>query len=302
MGVITTGAHPALMWPGLKAIVGNSYKEHPLQWPDLFEQDTSDKLYEKDQRVTGLPLAPVKPEGEGVTYASTQQLYESLYTHVVYGLGFIVSMEELKFNLYMQKGKPRAQSLGFSLRQTEEIVHANIFNRAFNDSYTGGDGKEMCATDHPTPAGNQSNELDPAADISEAALEDMVIMTMNMQDDSGHRISLVPQSLHVAPANWFEANRIVKSVLQNDTANNASNVLRMLNVFPRGIMVNNYFDDADAYFIRNNCPRGTMHFSVESMSISQDNDFDTQNARTKGVIWFSCGWTDWRQWIGSGGA
>jgi hypothetical protein len=34
-------------------------------------------------------------------------------------------------------------------RVTKETVAANLYNRAHNASYTGSDGKVMCATDHP---------------------------------------------------------------------------------------------------------------------------------------------------------
>ena len=45
--LITMGMHPKAMWPGIKAWFGKDYDEFPVQWTDLFDQDTSDKSYEE---------------------------------------------------------------------------------------------------------------------------------------------------------------------------------------------------------------------------------------------------------------
>jgi hypothetical protein len=188
------------------------------------------------------------------------------------------------------------------MRQTKENVHANVYNRAFDSTYTGGDGKELICTDHTTKSGSQSNQLTVASDISESAIEDLIIQIMGALNDRGLKISLMPQSLHVHRSDWFEANRILKSVLQNDTAINATNVLRATNAIPKGIMVNHYFSDSDAWFIRTNAPRGMISYQRRAIEFTQDNDFDTENAKAKNTERYSCGWTDWRGVYGSPGA
>jgi hypothetical protein len=77
--------------------------------------------------------------------------------------------------------------LAFSFRQTKENVAANVYNRAFNTSYTGGDGKALLVTDHPSLSGNQSNTLATAADMSEASLEDMCVQVMNATNSRASR-------------------------------------------------------------------------------------------------------------------
>ena len=74
-----------------------------------------------------------------------------------------------------------------------------------------------------------------AGALSEAAVEDLCIQIMNTTNNRGLKISCLPQSLNVPTALWFEANRIYHSVLQNDTSNNAINVLRATSAFPKGI-------------------------------------------------------------------
>ena len=281
---------------------GRQYDEHATEWTDLFDQDTSEKAYEEDVQVTGFGLAPIKREGKGVMYDSETQGFVSRYTNIAYALGYIVTHEELKDNLYEVVSKRRSQANAFSMRQTIENVGAAIYNRAFDTNYTGGDGCCLCYATHPSVAGSWSNALTAAADISEAALEDLCIMIYGATNDKGMKINLIPQSLHVHRNDWFEANRILKSVLQNDTAVNAVNVLRALGVFPKGIKMNHYFTDSDAIFIRTNAPRGMIAYEREVMPLQQDNDFDTMSAKAFSYERRSFGWTDPRAVYGSAGA
>lgn len=293
-GIITTGAHPKALWPGVQAWFGIKYDEFPEEWKDIFDEATSGKNYEEDVMSTGFGLAAVKAEGTGVTYTANSQKWLKRYVHVVYGLGYIVTEEELEDNLYKELAMKRASALAFSMRTTKEVVAANVINRATNTSYTGGDGSVLAASTHTTDAGSQSNILSPAADLSEAAIEDTVVMVMTAKNNDGLQIALQPRSLHIHPNDWFEANRILKSVLQNWTANNAVNVLNMANTIPEGPKINHYFTDTDQFFIKTNCPDGFKMLTRRARKFTQDNDFDTENAKAKATERYSVGWTDWR--------
>lgn len=301
-GIITTGNHPKALWPGVKRWWGRTYDEHPVEYKDLFDIDTSDKAYEEDVELTGFGLAPVKPEGDSVSYDSEVQGATKRYTHVVYGLGWICTREEMEDNQYAVVSKRRTQALAFSMRQTEEIVCANVYNRGFTAAFSGADGKEWFATDHPTLSGNQSNELSVAADLSEASIEDMLIQIMEAKNSRGLKISLIGQKLIIPPSLSFEATRILKSTLQNDTSNNAVNALRASGMLPKGHVVNHYLTDPDAWFIRTNAPAGATRYNRRATEFDKDNDFDTQNAKAKATMRFAVGWTDWRGAYASPGA
>ena len=267
----------------------------------MFDVVTSDKAYEEDVEITGFGLAPVKSEGGGITYDTEQQGTIQRYTHVAYALGYIVTYEELRDDLYEIVSKRRAQAIAFSMRQTTENICSNVYNRAFNSTYTFGDGQSLISASHPTMAGNQSNLLTTAADLSEVAIEDLVIQIMGTTNSRNLQVSNMPQSLHIARANWFEANRILNSVLQNDTANNAINVLRANGTFPKGIKMNHYFASSTAWFIRTNIPHGMTYFERERMTFDTDNDFDTKNARAAAYMRFSAASTDFRGIYGTAG-
>lgn len=301
MATITTGAHPKALWPGIKAWWGRSYNEHVPEYPDLFEIDTSDKAYEEEVEITGFGLAPVKPQGKQIYYDVEVQGPVSRFTHVAYALGYIVTFEELRDDLYEVVGKRRAQQLAFSMRQTKENILAAVYNQGFNASFPGADGVALFSSAHPTLSGNQSNLLTTAADLSEVAVEDLCIQVMQTTNNRGLKISALPQSLNIPVQLWFEANRILHSVLQNDTANNAINVLRATAAFPKGIRANHYFTSSTAWFIRTNIPRALQYFERDKITFDQDNDFDTKNAKAACYERYSGFWADWRGAFGTPG-
>ena len=301
MAVITTGSHPKALWPGVYAWFGAKYNEHPQQYTRLFDIKSSSKNYEELVEQTGFGLAPVKAEGSSTAYDSHAQGVTARGTNVAYSLGYIVTREEKADNLYSEVSMQRAASLAFSMAQTRENVGANVYNRAFNSSYTGGDGKELCATDHGSLAGDQSNELATAADLSEASLEDLTIQIMDAKNSKGLKISLQPKMLIVPTALVYDAQRILESTLQSGTANNDVNALRSMSIIPE-VVVNNYLTDSDAWFIRTNAPSGLCWFDREPVQFSKDEDFDTDNAKAKAYMRFVPFWGDWRGLYGTPGA
>jgi len=302
-GVINTGTHPKLLWPGIHAIWGQVYDAHPTEYSDLYDMDTSTKAYEQDVQVTGFGLAPIKGQGQGISYDSEQQGWVTTYAHIAYALGYIVTYEELQDNQYKEVSMRRAKANAFSINQTAENVAALIYNDGFTGTYfTTADGQPLISAAHVNASGGTfSNALTPGADLSEASLEDIKIQIMNATNDRGLKIAVMPKSLHIAPQEFYNANRILKSVLQNDTANNAINVLKATNAFPEGIKVNHYFTNPSAWFVRTNIPNGMTFFWRCKPEFDQDNDFDTKNAKAATYMRFSVGATDPRGIFGSNG-
>lgn len=302
-GVINTGTHPKLLWPGIHAIWGQVYDAHATEYTDLYDVDSSTKAYEQDVQVTGFGLAPVKGQGQSISYDSEQQGWVTTYAHIAYALGYIVTYEELQDNQYKEVSMRRAKANAFSINQTTENVAALIYNDGFTGTYfTTADGQPLISAAHVNASGGTfSNALTPGADLSEASLEDINIQIMNATNDRGLKIAVMPRSLHIAPQEFYNANRILKSVLQNDTANNAINVLKATNAFPEGIKVNHYFTNPSAWFVRTNIPNGMTFFWRNRPEFDQDNDFDTKNAKAATYMRFSVGATDPRGIFGSNG-
>lgn len=302
-GVINTGSHPKLLWPGVYTTWGQVYDQHTKEYTDLYDVKSSDRAYEQGVQVTPFGLAPVKAQGAPVTYDGELQGVVSTYTHVAYALGYIVTFEEMRDNLYKEVATRRAEANAFSMNQTVENIAAFPYNNAFSTTYfTTADGAALVSTSHVNATGgNFSNALSPAADLSEAALEDLTIQIMGAQNDTGLLINIMPESLHISRQEWYNANRILQSVLQSGTANNDINVLKATNAFPKGIKMNHYFNSPHAWFIRTNAPNGMTFFWRDEPMFDQDNDFDTKNAKAASYMRLSVGCTDPRGIFGSNG-
>jgi len=284
-GVITTGSFAKLMRPGLKGLFQISYNRYN-QWKDLYpNKTTSDKNYEEYAGFQGLGYAAIKPEGSPVVYASMQQGFIPRLTNVTVALGYMITREARDDNQYMQPAKAMAKALGVSGGQTKEVLGANIYNRAFDSNYVFADGVQLCSTAHPTKSGATfANKLATDADLSEAAIEQSVIDIANLIDENGLRIQVRPQKLIVANGNQFEATRILKSNYQTATANNDVNAVVNMGVIPDGWAINNYLTDTGAHgawFILTDADQGMTYQERQAAEFTDDNDFDTENAKFK---------------------
>lgn len=302
MSVINSGSFAKALWPGVNAWYGKAYSEYPVEYTALFDKYTSNRAWEEDVGVSSFGLAVQKGEGSPVSYDSERQGFITRYQHVTFALGFVITREMMEDDQYDMVGQRKAQGLAFSMRQTKEIVGANVYNRAFSGSFTGGDGVAMIANNHPNIAGGtQSNIIATAADLSEASLEQACIDIAGFTNDRGLLIAVRPQALIIPRQLMFEADRILKSDGRVGTDLNDQNVLKTMGMIPK-IVVNHYLTDQDAWFIRTNVQHGLKYFERRADAFDMDNDFDTENAKFKATSRYSFGWTDWRGIYGSAGA
>ncbi len=304
-GVITTGNLPRLLQEGVRAVFDNTYNEHDEQYGMIFEKVQSKKAFELDVQFDGFGLAPVKNEGSGIQYDSQSQGFVPKYQNLTYAKGFIVTREALEDELYDVFSK-KAKALAFSMRQTKENVGANVLNRAFNSSYTmtGGDGLQLLSASHirgPNDTSTYSNILSVGSTLSETAIEQMLIQINQATDARGLRIQLNGTRLIVPAPLCFEAERILASVLQNNTANNAVNAIKSKGMLPDGYAVNNYLTSNTSWFIRTDCPQGMIWQERQAVRFEQDNDFGTSDSRFKADERYACGWSNPRGMYGSQG-
>lgn len=301
-GVITSSSFAKLLWPGLNSIYGKAYNDYPVEWDKLFEKNTSDRAYEEDLGLSSFGLASVKTEGAPITYDTERQGFTSRYNHVVYALGFIVTREIFEDDQYGKVGAQKAKALARSMRQTKEIIGANIYNRAQTAGYTGGDGVTLLSASHPNVAGGTfSNVIATAADLSEAALEQAVIDIAGFRDDRGLLIAAKPEKLVIPYQLQFEAARILGADGRVGTDLNDPNVLKDRGIFSN-VITNHYLTDSDAWFILTNVKDGLKYFERRGDQFEMDNDFDTENAKFKATARYSFGWSDPRAIYGSAGA
>ena len=288
--------------PGLNALFGLEYDRYENQDKEIFDTESSDRAFEEEVMLGGFANASVKPEGQGVTYEDAQETFTARYTHETVALAFSLTEEAVEDNLYDKLSTRYTKALARSMANTKQVKAANVLNRAFNNSYLGGDDKELCATDHPTLSGNQKNELSTAADLNETSLEQALIDIADMKDERGLKIALRGMKLIIPVNLQFIAERLMKSSGRVGTADNDVNAIKSMGMIPQGYTVNNFLTDTDAFFIKTDSPNGLKHFTRAPIRTAMEGDFDTGNVRYKARERYSYGWSDWRGIFGSPGA
>lgn len=303
-GIIITGSFTQALRPGIDTWFGDEYKDYEPLYSKIFEVVTPDnRSYVEDAMVSGLGLMVVKDQAQGVRYDAAKQGISPRYDHVAYGLGFIITMEMLEDGLAMSKAERFTRQLKRSALKTRETIAHQTLNRAFTSGYTmtNGDGSVLCSTSHATRGGNQSNKLSVDADLSEAALEQAKIDIDATKDDRGLKVHPLVKSLIVSSSDQFNAHRILNSVGRVATADNDPNALKDMGVV-KNLVVSPYLTDSDAWFLTTDVSRGLIFNNRKDPTMTSDNDFDTENAKFKCIMRFSCGWTDFRGVYGSQGA
>ena len=295
-GTITTGNLPRLLQEGIHEIFGDKYTEREMLCMRIFDEKTSQKAFEVDVQMEGYGLASKKPEGQEVEFDTRRQGFSPKYIMSTIAKGFVVTEEAMEDNLY-EIALADAASLGKSMRVTKEIIHHNILNNGFNTAFTmpDGDGKPLFAVDHlngPSNSGTFSNRLAVASDFSEAALEDLLIQIDKAEDARAKPINLMPELLIGAPDLRFEFERVMGSVLQNDTANNAVNAVNSLGAVRQGWLTSVYLTSPTSWYIKTDCDAGLQTFTRKAITFGEDNSFTTGNARFKATERYQPGWSD----------
>ncbi len=305
MSVMNRAQFKKQLQEGLNTVFGMEYKQYPEEWRDCFNVENSSKAYEEDVLMSGLGAAVVKAEGEGVTYDSGSELWTARYMHETIALAFAITEEAVEDGLYGNLGAKYSKALARSMQHTKEVKGANVLNNGFDSNYTGGDAKELFATDHPVETGGtQSNELSTPADLSEASMESLLIQIRKAKDDRGLPISIMPERLIVPPDEEYNAIRLMKNPNRPETADRDINAARMArsSFYSKDPAVITRLTDADAWFVKTDCPDGLKHFVRKKVSRKVEGDFETGNMRYRARERYSFGWSDWRGCYASAGA
>jgi len=288
--------------PGLNALFGLEYKNYANEHADIFDSENSDRAFEEEVMLSGFGNAAVKPEGSSVNYDAATETFTARYTHETLALAFSITEEAIEDNLYDRLASRYTKALARSMANAKQVKGANVLNRAFNSSYTGGDGLELCSTAHVIVAGTFKNELSTAADLNETSLEQALVDIGVMKDERGLKIAAKGTKMVVPNDLQFVAERLLRSPGRTGTADNDINASRSMGMVPQGYVTNHYLTDSDAWFIKTDVPNGLKHFVRAPIKTAMEGDFETGNVRYKARERYSFGWSDPRGIFGSPGA
>ena len=288
--------------PGLNALFGLEYKRYENQHAEIFDTETSDRAFEEEVMLSGFANAQTKPEGSGVTFDNAQETFTARYTHETIALAFSITEEAIEDNLYDRLASRYTKALARSMANTKQVKAANVLNNAFDSSFAGGDGVELCSTVHPIIAGTFRNELATAADLNETSLEQSLIDIAAFVDERGLKIAARGMKLIIPSELQFTAERLMKSAQRVGTADNDINAINNMGMIPQGYVVNNFLTDTDAFYITTDVPNGMKYFVRAAIKTAMEGDFDTGNVRYKARERYSFGVSDYRGIFGVEGA
>lgn len=297
--IVTQGSEARLLQEGINAIATIEYKDYEMEYSKIFTTYGSEKSYELDVSLSGTGLATLKPEGDSTDYDAEKQDFATTYTHAVYSLGTIITMEAAMNNLYRDLISKSGKLLKRSLVHTDEQLAANVINNGYDSNFPLGDGVALFSTAHVLGKGGTfSNRFSVFTPLSQAAVEDATIAIEDYRDGAGLLIDARAMSLHIPRQLRYTADRILASRFEPNSANNAINPVAQ--IFPQGSHVNHRFTSATEWLIKTDVEDGFKIFNRMDYTFEQDNDFGTSNYRHKGMFYKSYGATDPRCAYGSG--
>jgi len=301
VAIVTQGSEARLLQEGIDAVTGIEYKDYEMEYSKIFESKGSEKAYELDVSLSGTGLATLKPEGGETAYDAEKQDWATTYTHAVYSLGTIITMEAQMNNLYRDLVSKAGKTLKRSLVHTDEQLAANVINNGYTAGATAlGDGLALFSTAHlHGKGGTWSNRFTVFTPLSQAAIEDALIAVEDYRDGANLLIDAKATCLHIPRQLRFTADRILASRFEPNTANTAT-VNPVASIFPKGYHVNHRFNTATDWFIKTDVEDGFKIFNRMGYTFETDNDFGTSNYRHKGMFYKSYGVTDPHCAYGSG--
>jgi len=290
-----------LLLPGLRGIEGK-YEQIPSQYDKIFTKHESKMALERTADMRFLGLAQLKTEGGQTAFdnaAGERFVYNQEHTEIA--LGYAITRKAIDDNLYKTQFMPSNLGLIESFQQTKEIYGANVLNSAttYNASI-GGDGKALCAVDHPIDGGTIANRPLVDVELNEATLLNaMIAIRTNFKDNAGLKIFARGRKLVIPPQLEPVAIRLTKTELRPGTADNDVNAIMMTaGGLPEGYIVNDYLTAAATWFLLTNID-GLSYMERVKFESDMQVDFVTDNLLVKGYERYSFGYYNWRSIYGS---
>ena len=282
-----------LLEPGLRAIfdITRDGLAASSRIPMVFNVTTSSKAQEHDLMEGG--LSDWEEYKGAIEYDEDEQGYKTTYTHAEYVKGIKVERKLVDDDQYNIINR-RPRKLATSAMRTREKAAASVFNNAFSASYTGGDSVALCGS-HPYSPSNASTQSNAGTTaLSYAAIVATRKLMRAYKDDRGELVSVNPDTLLVPPELEDTAYEIIQANAKPGTANNDANFVGSL---ANRVIVWDYLTDANNWFMLDSglammylnwFDRVPLEFMADPTS-----DY-TLEARFRGYMRYSYGWSDWR--------
>lgn len=280
---VNTAQIKSLLLPGLYEVAGE-YEQIQKEWSDIFTTHKATLRVESKAQMRILGLAQLKAEG-GATAFDNNSGQRFVFNAAAFqvGLGYSITRESLDDNQYVKDFNLMKLPLANSFNQFKEISAANVLNNsATYDPTVGGDGVALSSASHPYDGGTWANTFGTQLDLNESSLIQACLnIRSQFVDEAGLKIYARAQRLIVPVALTAVAERLMKTELQPDTANNTVNAVLTMPGGLKEYSINDYLTSNFAWFVKTNIDGLVM---MERIPFETDMwvDNNTDNVLIKG--------------------
>lgn len=203
--------------------VGRDYPRIWPRWIKSMEMDTNPFISEK---ISGMPIQNVKPEGQQFTSSLPIPGPNFSVTATPYGMLFSVTWEMWRDDKYGVM-ETMYTSMGRGVRTRQEVQAFLAFNNAFSVA-TGYDNATLCNTAHSDLDGTtQGNRPSPDLTLSQTALQAMQLNFDLLNDEVSLPQQVQATRVMAHPTNRYLLRELLGSSGKPQTANNDLNAIMM---------------------------------------------------------------------------
>ena len=303
--MLTRGQALVLLEPKLSTIWNDRLQRRPQEYPKFTNARSTSKYQVTDQNMTMFGSMVLKPEAQNLTYDDWIIGNSVVYTPVRKALGYKISDEMRKNDLYGQVDRLEGGLLDSAL-DDQEVTAALLFNNGFGTTDADGfkaagfDGLALFSTAHTRLDGGSTQRNRPSTDVdlSVTALQNAIIDIHNWVNHRGRPVLCRPKTLVVNPEDMMTAREILQSEYKPGTANNEVNALKEEGI---SYVISHYISDADAWFLL--CDEHDLNFIWEQQPTGgMEEDFDSDTIKRKLVQGYCVGHGEWYGAYASTGA
>lgn len=128
------------------------------QYNKYFDVDTLDRNWIDDSEMAGPAFVAEKPEGQAMALLSLTPGFTQRYRARTFAGRIAVSEEAMEDNRYQDAINAKG-NLARAMWQTVDFDAALVLVRMFDSNFPIGDGKALCASDHPLAGGGSASNL-----------------------------------------------------------------------------------------------------------------------------------------------
>lgn len=296
--MLTNSNFPNLLEPILHDLFWDQFNKETPVFGNYFPSFNSTKVVETMLTLTD--VGQLTPFSGNMEYDDLSEAYKSECTNIQYARGLKFSRKFMDTNQYPEYFQSAPRQLGRAASRTREQVLANVFNDSFGvaGDFVGGDGKALCASDHPVPSGDFTQSNIGTTALSPTALSTAMAVMRRYKDFSGEPIDAKATTLVVPPELYDYAERIVSSTKLALTANNDINPN---NISRLKIIESTRLADTNNWYLVDDSLKDMMlrKYNVVSPEFGKDIDTDSLSKKYFCYMFFSAGFLDWRWIFGS---